>query len=56
MDKNAILDFVRDMSMSQGFYGRLYNLLTSPQGSNYLDYLVEQNFADPINLILFLES
>ena len=42
------------LAYSQGFYGRLYEQIKDDDEA--LSYLEEQNFKDPIDLILFLEQ
>lgn len=54
MNRQEILDTVRSLSRSQGFYGRLYKELQDNEES--LDYLVQQNFKDSVDMVLFLES
>ena len=54
MDGKMILSVVKNLAMSQGSYGRLYEQLTNDE--NALNYLVEQNFSDPFDLIMFLEG
>jgi hypothetical protein len=51
MNKKEILNFLTEMSRSQGFYGRVLRDLTIEQ----LDYLEKQNFKEPLDLVLFLE-
>jgi hypothetical protein len=42
------------LSHSQGFYGRL---LEQVEGNDEaLNYLAEQNFKEPVDLIMFLEG
>ena len=53
MNAEQILDFIRTMAMSQGFYGIL--LADIQEDSSILDLLVNQHFGDPIDLIFFLE-
>lgn len=53
MNAEQILDFIRTMAMSQGFYGRL--LRDIQQDSSILDELVSQNFKDTMDLLFFLE-
>lgn len=53
MNAEQILDFIRTMAMSQGFYGRL--LADIQEDSSILDLLVNQHFGDPMDLIFFLE-
>lgn len=53
LKKDDILRCVKTLAKSQGFYSALYkNLTNKPE---LLDYLEKQEFADYIDLILFLE-
>lgn len=52
MDRYQILNTIRNLARSQGFYGRLLRDMTD----EYLDYLEEQNFADAFELVIFLEE
>lgn len=56
MSKEEILNSIRFLANSQGFYSRLLTLLESDEADNYLDYLEKQNFKDTIDLVLFLEQ
>lgn len=58
MNKEEILETIRSLARSQGFYGRLLKILESDEldAIAYLDLLEEQHFKDPIDLILYLES
>lgn len=58
MKKPEILQAIRSLAASQGFYGRLLMALTSdePDCVAYLDYLEQQNFKDVVDLVMFLES
>lgn len=53
-----ILDWIKQLSGSQGFYQRLYDKLTdgSDESSKYLEHLESQNFKDIVDLVLYLES
>jgi len=53
MNAEQILDFIRTMAMSQGFYGRL--LANIQKDSSILDLLVNQHFDKPMDLVFFLE-
>lgn len=53
MNAEQILDFIRTLAMSQGFYGRL--LARIQEDSTILDMLVNQHFSEPMDLIFFLE-
>lgn len=49
-----ILDNIRILAASHGFYGRLYqSIMESNEKENILQYLENQNFTDAIDLILF---
>lgn len=58
MNREEILETIRSLAKSQGFYGRLVKFLESDEldALAYLELLEEQNFKDPIDLILFIES
>mgnify|MGYP003295099432 CR=1 FL=1 len=54
MKKEEILNNIKELSKSQGFYGRLYEQLLD--NNEALEYLESQNFKDILDLIMFLES
>ena len=58
MKKKEILNAIRSLATSQGFYSRLLISLSSnePDSVAYLEYLEEQNFKDVVDLVMFLES
>lgn len=57
MDREQILDAIRNLACSQGFYGRLLDYIDCGDGGqDYLDYLVEQEFRDVVEMVLFLET
>lgn len=58
MNKEQILDSIRSLAASQGFYGRLYNALTdgSEQADEFLATMEEQNFNDVVDMVMWLES
>lgn len=51
MNKEQILDTIKQLANSQGFYSRILSAITD-EG---LDYLESQNFKTPLDLVLFLE-
>lgn len=57
MNKEQILNAIRSLAASQGFYGRLYNALTngSEQAEEFLATMEEQNFGDVVDMVLWLE-
>lgn len=57
MKKNEILAAIRSLSMSQGFYGRLYRFLTdgSDDAERYIADLEKQNLKDAVDLVMYIE-
>lgn len=49
-----ILSWVKDLSMSQGFYHRLLNELK--YNRELLKELASQNFNDILDMVIYLES
>lgn len=58
MNREEILNLVKTLASSQGFYTRLYQFLSenSEESEEYLDLLVNKNFKDQIDLILYFEG
>lgn len=58
MKKEEILDSIRTLASSQGFYGRLYEALSagSEESESVLDDLERQGFNDIVDLVLYLEG
>lgn len=54
MNKEEILNSVKSLAKSQGFYGRLYEQLYD--NDEALEFLEKQNFKDIVDMILFLET
>ena len=54
MNRQEILDVVKSLAMSQGYYGRLYDALTN--GTDEAEYALqemeEQNFKDAVDMIM----
>lgn len=57
MSRKEILDTIKSLAMGQGFYGRLYNFLTngSEEAEKALDELEEQQFANALDMVLYIE-
>jgi hypothetical protein len=59
MNKNDILDAIKSLAMSQGFYGRLLRDIQSDIDefgeSDLLNHLEAQNFNDTLDIIFYLE-
>lgn len=62
MGREQILDAIRNLSRSQGLYGRIYQAIQSLKEADpeqydlYMNHLVNQHFCDPVDLVLFFES
>lgn len=58
MNREEILETVKSLAGSQGFYTRLYQYLSegSEESEDYLNMLEEKNFKDPVDLILYFEG
>lgn len=54
MTREEILEAVKDLAKSQGYYGRLLQEINEDE--TILDTLEEQNFNDVVDMVLFLES
>ena len=57
MDRQEILSSIQSLSMSQGFYGRLYQFLTSGNDAaeECMNKLEEQKFNDVVDLVMYIE-
>lgn len=54
MNAQEIMETVKELAKSQGFYCHLYEILkANPEA---LDFLAKQNFKDSIDMIMFLEA
>lgn len=53
MDKTKILELIKGLAKSQGFYGRLLESIN--ENPEILDHLEQQNFQEDLDLILYLE-
>ena len=58
MNRQEILNAVKSLAMSQGFYGRLYNALTNgtEEAEAVLQEMEDQNFKDTVDMVMWLES
>ena len=53
-EEQKILDWVSQLSKSQGLYCRLLEQLKEDRAA--LSYLAAQGFNDPVDLVLFVEQ
>lgn len=58
MNKQEILETIKSLANSQGFYTRLYKHLSdnTEESEEYLSMLEDKNFKDPIDLIMYFEG
>lgn len=57
MSKEEIWNTFAHLAQSQGMYGRLMESIeNSGRKDEILTHLEEQNFSDPLDLILFIEQ
>ena len=54
MTKQEIMEAIAALAHSQGYYARLY--ATLKEHPEALEFLEKQNFNNPIDMIMFLES
>lgn len=61
MKREQILQAIKSLAMSQGFYGRLYCALMDLKDreedvyESYMQSLESQNFSDTVDMVLFFE-
>lgn len=56
MKKLEILATIKMLAKSQGFYGRLYEQITTAENKDeILQELEDQNFKDVLDLVFFFE-
>ena len=57
MNRQEILSSIQSLSMSQGFYGKLYQFLTNgnDEAEEYLNKLEEQKLNDVVDLVMYIE-
>lgn len=62
MTREQILDTIKDLSRSQGLYSRIYEAIQSlkeadpDQYDYFMNHLVNQQFTNPVDLVLFFEA
>lgn len=54
MTREEILENIKMLAKSQGFYGRVLRAIE--EDDSILDTLEEQNFNDVVDMVLYLES
>lgn len=57
MTEKEIIQAIEGLSKCQGFYGRVLEFIENDErGPAFLSHLAEQNFADVVDMVMFLES
>ena len=59
MNREEILEVLKSLASSQGFYGRLLaslNNASEDEREEFLCNLESQNFADSLDLIMYIEG
>jgi hypothetical protein len=57
-----VLEVIKDLAKSQGFYSRLYERIEEMQKYDPFNFqtfksiMEQQNFKDPVDIVLFFES
>lgn len=54
MNREEILNAIKNLATSQGFYGRL--LRDIEENPEILDELEAQNFSDSVDMVLYIEG
>ena len=53
MDREQIMNAIRELAMSQGFYGRLLRQID--ENPEILDELENQHFKDVVDMVMYIE-
>ena len=53
MNKEQIIEAIKELSYSQGFYGRLLRAIE--ENPSILDELEAQHFGDVVDMVMFIE-
>ena len=58
MNREQILNAIKDLSKSQGKYGKLYEFLTSgtDEAAVALSILEVQHFGDAVDMVMYIEG
>jgi len=59
MKRNEIMEWIKKLAASQGFYCRLLQAINDMDDSDknvLFEHLEAQNFADPVDLIMYIEG
>ena len=59
MKKDEIIEWIKKLAASQGYYGRLLQAISDMDNNDreaLFEHLEAQNFADPVDLIMYIEG
>ena len=59
MKRNEIIEWIKKLAASQGFYCRLLQAINSMNNNDreaLFEHLEAQNFAGPVDLIMYIEG
>ena len=59
MKKDVIIEWIKKLAASQGYYGRLLQAINDMDNNDrdaLLSHLEAQNFAGPIDLVMYIEG
>lgn len=62
MNRDEIMDVIKMLASSQGFYSRMYNNLCEMRDNDPDEFdrnmtiLEEQNFGDAVDMVMFFET
>ena len=59
MKRNEIMEWVKKLAASQGYYGRLLQAINDMDNNDreaLFEHLEAQNFAGPVDLVMYIEG
>lgn len=59
MKKDEIIEWIKKLAASQGYYGRLLQAINSMDNNDreaLFEHLEAQNFAGPVDLVMYIEG
>lgn len=59
MKRNEIMEWIKKLAASQGFYGRLLQAINDMDNNDknaFFEHLEAQNFTGPVDLIMYIEG
>ena len=59
MKRDGIMEWIKKLAASQGYYGRLLQAISDMDNNDreaLFEHLEAQNFAGPVDLIMYIEG